>query len=386
MENRQFFKFSVILLYVILLLAGCISTQEGKTQLESTNLETPTSASAELAQTGFPLAEPGPFYTGTIEVKFVDPNRNNREIPVTIWYPALEQKDSNGRLIKRDAVADMSGAPYPLILTGPNSGDLLFQSHLATHGFVMAIVRFPDFSPEDDWDLYIMDNPLDLLFALDQIASNPPKGLEGVVDSDNAGVAGYSSDGLFSLALSGVRIDPESYLSHCEKGAIIEARYGAEWYFNYTCSLAQKWSELLEHAGDEITTSNDGLWQPVSDKRIRAVMPMAPDGHWLYGERGLAYADRPVLMIAMTEDEFSPYQQVSVEIFEQLGAPEKALISFVGNTHMDVMNSVVINRIRHFSTAYFGYHLQGHQDYKEFFSEDFVSQFEYLSWGVYSGD
>ncbi len=31
------------------------------------------------------------------------------------------------------------------------------------------------------------------------------------MDTENVGVAGYSWDGFFSLALSGVRIDPEFY-------------------------------------------------------------------------------------------------------------------------------------------------------------------------------
>lgn len=52
-----------------------------------------------------------------------------------------------------------------------------------------------------------------------------------------------------------------------------------------------------------INTSDDGLWQPLSNKRIHAVMRMASEGWWLFGERGLANADRPDLVIAATNDE-----------------------------------------------------------------------------------
>lgn len=377
MKKQYFSTLLAFILCLALLLTACATTTTPATIVPPQG--TP-------GQSAFPLSEPGPFYVGTKYVTLIDPSRNNREIQVSIWYPALEQKDANDQTIRRDAVADMSGAPYPIILTGPNSGYLLFQLHLASHGFVMAAVRFPEFSYEDDWDFYVIDNPRDILFALDQITSNPPYGLEGVVDTDHGGVAGYSSDGLFSLALSGVRIDPEYYLSHCEQGPVIEAAYGAEWYYKYTCSLAQKWNEFAAYVGDEITTSNDGLWQPITDERIRAVMPMAPDGAWLYGERGLALVDRPVLMIAPTEDEFIPYQSVTVDIFKRLGSPEKSMVSFIGKTHMMVDESAQVDRIRHFATAFFGYYLQGREEYKQYFSEDFVSQFDDLAWGVTPGD
>ncbi len=47
----------------------------------------------------FDLSEPGPFFAGNRAYTFVDPSRNNREIIVILWYPALEQKDSLGSLL-----------------------------------------------------------------------------------------------------------------------------------------------------------------------------------------------------------------------------------------------------------------------------------------------
>jgi predicted dienelactone hydrolase len=303
---------------------------------------------------------------------------------VTIWYPALEKKDANGRSIRRDAEADMIGAPYPLILTAPHSGDMLFNDHLASHGFVMAVVRFPDLDYDDYWGFGVIDHPRDMVYVLDQLASQPPKGLEGVIDTDHAGVTGYSWDGFFSLALSGVRIDPKYYLSYCEKPPVIEPELGSEFYLEMTCSLAKKWAEFAAHVGDEITASDDGLWQPVTDERIRATVPMAADGAWLYGERGLAAVDRPVLMIAPTEDEGIPYQVETRFIFENLGAPLKSLISFVGKGHLMVLEPEQMAQMKHFATAFFGYHLQGKEEYQNYFSEDFVSQFDDLAWGVYT--
>ena len=42
-----------------------------------------------------------------------------------------------------------------------------------------------------------------------------------------------------------------------------------------TCSLSKQWDEFVAHVGDEITNGDDGLWQPVTDERIIATLPMA---------------------------------------------------------------------------------------------------------------
>lgn len=53
------------------------------------------------------------------------------------------------------------------------------------------------------------------------------------------------------------------------------------------------------------------------------------------------------------------------------------------NSHFMIENPKRIDRINHFVTAFFGRFLQGREDYAEYFSEDFVEQYEDLVWGVY---
>jgi len=328
----------------------------------------------------FPLSNRGPYWTGSREYTLVDDSRDGRTIRLKIWYPALKQTNADGNPISRDAIPDMSAAPYPLIITDGDGGDYLFQSHLASHGFAMVIVRFPD--EYNNWDFGVIDHPLDMLFALNQIASKPPEGLENVIDSDNVGVAGYSWGGFYSLALSGVRIDPEYYLSQCAEAPSMEPPLNSKW-LHYYCDLASKWDEFAARAGDAITTSNDGLWQSITDNRIRAVAPLAPDGAWLYGERGLAAVDRPTLIIVGTKDNVSSYTMESVYIFEHLGTPDRYMFSYIGKDHMMVFSHEPAARMKHFVTAFFGYYLQGRDDYAEYFSEDFIAQIDDLVWGVY---
>ncbi len=330
----------------------------------------------------FPLSDPGPFFVGYRVHTIVDESRNDRKIQLTFLYPALKQTDGDGRPITIDADPDLSGAPYPLILTEQDSGSNIFRSHLASHGFVMVEVKSPGLFTK--WDFQTTDWPMDFLFALDQISSNPPNELGGVIDSTRTGITGFSYGGQISLALSGARIDPFYYLSYCEQMPTMQPPI-EEWYIKITCDLAKKWDDFTAHVGKEITTSEDGLWQSMTDERILAVMPMGTDGAWLFGERGLALADRPVLLIQATED--SDYQPIEAAfIYDHIGTPERYMISFIGENHSSMLQTNQTERIQHFATAYFGYYLQEREDYAYFFSEDFVAQFDDLFWGVYPNE
>ena len=317
---------------LIIILAACTPTPN-PTQVVSTEpiLETiaqttqveVTEPPKDPVSVSWTLSEPGPYFVGKRGYTLTDHDHGDREISVFIWYPAIRKMDANGREIVRDAVPDMSGAPYPLILTESQSGAVIFKDHLASYGFVMASIT-PAGEYEEGYDFFFIDTPRDFLFILDQISSGMLDGLSGLVDTDHVGVTGFSYGGDIALTLGGARINPAYYLDYCENPPLIEPRYGgADWYSNYNCLLAGKWETFSAFVGDELTSSEDGLWQPVTDERIKAVMPMAMSGAWLYGEKGLAAIDRPSLLIAATEDQYSPYQIETRFIFENLGAHEK---------------------------------------------------------------
>jgi hypothetical protein len=208
---------SIIALTIILTLFAC-SPQHGQGSTTATKMvevpQTPINPSiAAPTETrtpiplptdtqeavSFPLAESGPYFVGDRVYTFNDNSRNGRMIVMQIYYPALKNVNDAGDIIERDATPDLSGAPYPLILTGTNSGRYLFKSYLASYGFVMVIVQSVGFSYMAPWDNSVIDAPLDFLFVLDRLTSNPPEGLENILDTNRVGVAGYSSDGLFSL-------------------------------------------------------------------------------------------------------------------------------------------------------------------------------------------
>jgi predicted dienelactone hydrolase len=326
-----------------------------------------------------PLSEPGKYYVGVREDAYPGASRGDRPVGITLWYPAVKPRNAAGSRPARDATADRSGAPYPLILSSTKVANML-APYLVSHGFAWASVDGIDsyFSANPE----MIDQPLDILFALYQVASSPPKGLDGLIDADHAGAIGYSFDGYNALAVSGARIDPEYYRAQCPTpDATTKAILGSMSAFG--CAPAEKWDDFAAHAGEAIATSADGLWQPMTDERIRAVMPMAPEGWWLFGERGLAAADRPILIIGGTEDALYPEDKL---IFEHLGASDKTLISFMGQEHMMVYDEAMVARMAHFAVAFFGYHLQGREEMARYFSKDFVAQHDDLAWGEYAGD
>ncbi|MFZ5808975.1 MAG: alpha/beta hydrolase family protein [Chloroflexota bacterium] len=326
----------------------------------------------------YPLAENGPYRVGMRTIHLVDESREDRRVSVTLWYPAVQPADPTSTMPTRDAEADAKGAPYPLLLSSTKVATI-FAPYLVSRGFVWASV--------DGIDSYFsfyegaIEQPLDILFALEQVASNPPEGLEGLFDANMAGTIGYSFDGFNSLAMSGARIDPEYYLSQCPTpDATTEAVLGK--LSALSCGPAGEWDEFSASLDEAITATQDGLWQPLTDARIRAIMPMACEGWWLFGEKGLAAVDRPVLMIDATNDEL--YKE-NVLIYERLGTSDKALISFVGRDHMMIYDAGMVARMAHFAAAFFGYHLQGRQDFARYYSEAFVSKHDDLAWGVFPG-
>jgi len=105
----------------------------------------------------------------------------------------------------------------------------------------------------------------------------------------------------------------------------------------------------------------------------------------LFGERGLAVADRPTLIIGATLDDINIYDVEAAYIYEHLGTRDKSMISFVGEDHMMIFNTAPRDRMKHFAVAFFGYHLQGRNNYASYFSKRFVARQTGLAWGVYQG-
>lgn len=232
----------------------------------------------------------------------------------------------------------------------------------------------------------MIDYPQEILAALDNVASEPPDDLFGMMDTDNVGVFGYSFDGYNALALSGARFDPQYYQLACSQIESYIPESPEIWpgEREYMCPANTDFTTIVGDAGKRLKISEDGLWQPMTDPRIKAAVPMAPEGALLFGERGLSAVDIPVLIIGATADEYCPYSIEAVPIYEHIGSPDKGLISFIDQNHMMIFDFGPKAKIEHFLVAFFKYHLLGSQQDAYYFSEEFVNKQPELFWGVYS--
>ena len=342
---------------------------------------TNTPGNATAPPTGaLPLSAPGPYPVGWRNFLFRDPARNNKIVAVALYYPALAESTASGKPI-RDAAADLSGAPYPVVLAAGKEAEY-FGAHLASYGMVFAGLEPQDNTPQ--FGPWLLDYPRDVSFALNQMAAGKLDGFSGILDPQRAGVFGYSFDSYSTLQMSGARMDPAYYLAQCAAAAEDKAVLPKSWMDAWgMCALVDQWDEFAALAGDSITRSDDGLWQPLADPRVRAVMPMGNDALILFGERGLAAINRPTLVLESSEDEGYP---IAAKMFEYMPKDQAALITNVGKDHMIILDPAGLGRMRHFLVAFFGYHLDGRTIYAPYFSPEFVAQQPGLAWGVYQDE
>lgn len=322
------------------------------------------------------LTEPGPYSVGFRELTFTDARRVERKIRVWLYYPALWAGEN--------AVPDYSGGPYPPILYSPSPADLpvsrtrvdmeYLTTHLASHGFVVAAVMY-----QDNWTGIEMtvDGPRDILLALDHLARLDSGDLAGLMDTQQAGVAGYYFGGYVALSLAGARLDPIYRTAWCREPA---------HHYDLVCLSAAKLEQRAAYHAQFVTPPEEGeLWPPFSDERIQAVFSLGGGGGPVFGERGLAAATVPTLIIEGTNGADSPYAWSAVFVYENLGAEERYLISVPGvsTTFAGIYGSRYQPAVLTLATAFFGRYLQQQEAYASYLTEEYVNDLDGVVWGVY---
>jgi predicted dienelactone hydrolase len=173
----------------------------------------PTSARARSGCRGVParqtadFAGHGPRSVGVRTLHFVDQTRATpphgsfagtpfRALDTEVWYPVATPPTGTAL---RDAPLDTAGAPYPLVLYGhalqdSRVGEAYLAEHLASRGYVVAAVDFPlgklgapgGATPDD-----LASQPGDLRAVLEHLLAGDG-GLAGAVDAERIGASGLS--------------------------------------------------------------------------------------------------------------------------------------------------------------------------------------------------
>jgi predicted dienelactone hydrolase len=318
-----------------------------------------------------PLAAPGPYVVSTTTLLLdSDQSRDTLEFRTGVWYPAVDTIAG--------ADPDLSDAPYPLIVYSHGLGSSYYDipeitAHLASHGFVVAGTFH-----QDDPDQFFTDRPLDIQHVVEQLAILANDGKAPPVDTEQLGILGVSLGGMTALQMGGMHMDwPATQESAC-----------AAAHFAPSLCLTEEYRETVLALWEQYGTQDEnGLWYIPTDLNIRAIAAAAPCCVRLFGERGLATADVPLLLLHGTADAAdSDYEEEGVYAYEHYGSEDRALVSFIDGDHYFGIRDPHKPRFKHLLAAFFGYYLQGREDYAEYLTEDYVNSIEGLVWGHYEDE
>jgi hypothetical protein len=218
------------------------------------------------------------------------------------------------------------------------------------------------------------DRPLDVLFVIEQLAAlNEEAGndLAGVMNIDQIGVIGFSGGTFTALTASGARVDTVA-ASRFDDLVGIDLLRGIfrDW----------DWTTMAAYHDQFMPTGEDAMWPPMTDPRIRAVVAYLPCSPDFFGERGMAAATIPTLLIGGTADEICTYVGDAVEFYRKMGSAERYLITLVGARH--TLPSQTAPVVSQFVTAFFGYYLQGKSEYESYLTEDYAKTLDDVVWGI----
>jgi len=298
----------------------------------------------------------GPYWIGYTQMTL---DAGDRDVDIDAWYPALNAADAAEDIVYdlnlqqmllsfsdwpadmetvvrghalRDADADASGAPYPLVIFSHGFGlnpvwyNTLLE-HYASQGFVVLAPQHIDPDWSEAWQAAI-DRPGDIERVLDyaeQLAA-ANGAMAGLIDLEHIAVVGHSFGGYTALALGGARYDLEAFERHYAE--LSEADDPNAWIL---APFAGREADLAARAG--LGSVPEGLWPSFGDSRVDAIVPIAADA-FLFEEAGLAEITIPVMSMGGTADTGAPYELGTKLAYDYASSRSKALVGFVGAEHM----------------------------------------------------
>jgi predicted dienelactone hydrolase len=280
----------------------------------------PASVGSTFSQTIY--AGDGPYPVGN---QILDIPEAEGGFKIRIYYP------------EQNSAPDVAHGPYPLIVS---SGGLCSTGvvdgpadpateHIVSYGFVV-IDSDPrgETCTETGGEFWAgaAYRPLDVLRVIDfadQLTA-PDGQLAGLIDTRRIGIVGYSSGGWTALMAGGAQMD----LGWCAANPELAER---DWFYNCVQFVPHQ-EEIASMLGLESAPA--GLWPPVHDPRMAAVVALAPDGDiWGAEYEGVAVMQVPTLIIAGKDDNGNVPELCAYPIYEHLGSQDKALVMLQGAGH-----------------------------------------------------
>lgn len=302
----------------------------------------------------------GSYSVGTREMVIED---GSEPLHITVWYPALNTENVveetvytindehplfpglpiSGRAIE-DAKPVTEDGPYPLVVFSPGLGgwsqaNSFLSEHLASHGFVVIAWDPRGESLLGEYWAGAAARPLDTQRIID-FASDLTDGeeeLSGLMDSEQVGLVGHSSGGWTALIGGGGQYD----FGWCEENPDKVAEHDLSNCHQFPSHQA----EIAEMLGLESVP--DGMWPAFYDSRIKAIVPLAPDGDiWGADFEGLIGVKVPTLLMAGSRDLLvigspeadPPPETHAFPMYQQIGSAQKILVGYDDADHMIFFN------------------------------------------------
>ncbi len=242
--------------------------------------------------------------------------KRNRTIPVDIYWSGVEQSQQPLVVISHGFGANRKYLSY-------------LARHLASYGISVAAIEHPGsnntaiYQATKGADLKkllnpteFIDRPKDISFLLDELAqlNTQPGKFQGKFNTQKVSVIGHSLGGYTALAIVGGEVNIQQLRRFCNNLSVASAP--GDWLKCAAASLSEKKLQL-------------------QDSRVKSAIALNPMVGKIFGEKGLAKINQPVLILTGTSDALTPALTHQIQPFNKLGG-EKYLLTAIGGTHLSI--------------------------------------------------
>lgn len=270
-------------------------------------------------------------------------------------------------------------APLVIISHGLGSNRESYQylaTHLASHGFAVAVPEHPGSNAEQLQDLAnglvqditppreLIDRPLDIHFLLDELEESYGQQL----NTQQVAAIGQSFGGYTALALAGAEIDFAQLQDNCDPD-----------------SPSINISFLIQCQALRLPARTYNL----RDERIRSAIAINPLASTIFGEAGLNKIQIPTMIVAGSADTVTPAVDEQIIPFSAIAATDKYLVLLQGGTHFSTIGvgsrdvelppqvlgpdpAIAYNYIKALGLAFFSTHLAGQSQYQPYLSATYA--------------
>lgn len=198
--------------------------------------------------------------------------------------------------------------------------------HLASYGYVVALPQHPGSDHEQAQKLKLglsqqvfltsefIDRPRDISYVIDELERRNASEFAGQLNLQSVGVAGHSFGGYTALAVAGATIDFDFLQQECNRLA----------YPNTSLLLECQALSLPRQAYN------------FRDPRVTTVFAANPVNYSIFGPKGLAQIQIPVMIASGSYDPAAPAVFEQARSFPALTTPIKYLVLAEGQAHVDL--------------------------------------------------